>query len=161
MIQCINLHMKLDLSYLPEEDRLCLSLQGQVGWLITRSLLLKLVAAWLEKLQSVDLPPVGFSLGDRNIGQEHALSLEFDGPTTSQQKPETNVKARLLQEVTLTVDSMGAKILLRGEGFESNITLTRKESHLVLEMLANKARVVGWLNEVVWPNWLGSSQITQ
>jgi hypothetical protein len=56
---------------------------------------------------------------------------------------------------------MGAKILLRGEGFESNITLTRKESHLVLEMLANKAKAVGWLNEVVWPNWLGSSQITQ
>jgi len=153
--------MKIDLSYLPAEDRMCLSLREQGVWVITRSLLLKLVAAWLEKLQSVDLPPVGFSLGDRNIGQEHALSLEFDGPTTSQQKPEPNAKARLLQEVTLTVDSVGAKIVLRGEGFETKLTLTRKESHLVLEMLANKAKTVGWLNEVVWPNWLGSSQTIQ
>jgi hypothetical protein len=43
-------------------------------------LLIKLVNAWIDKLQKVELPDVGFSLGDRNIGQEHALSLEFDGP---------------------------------------------------------------------------------
>ena len=60
--------MKIDLTYLPVEDRMCLALQNQVGWLITRSLLLKLVTAWLEKLQSIDLPQVGFSLGDRDIG---------------------------------------------------------------------------------------------
>ena len=89
--------MKIDLTYLPVEDRMCLALENQVGWLITRSLLLKLVRAWLEKLQSVDLPPVGFSLGSRNIVQEHALSLEFDAPTTSQQKPEPNAKAKLLR----------------------------------------------------------------
>jgi len=99
-------------------------------------------------------------LGDRDIGQEHALSLEFDGPTTTQQKLETKVTSRLIQEVTLTVDSVGAKLVFRGEGVESNLSLTRKESHLVLEMLANKAREVGWLNEVVWPSWLGSTQTT-
>ena len=102
------------------------------------------------------LPQVGFSLGDRDIGQEHALSLEFDGPTTSQKKAEPEVKARLLQEVTLTVDSVGAKLVMRGEGVETSLTLTRKESHLVLEMLANKARAVNWLDEVKWPSWLGS-----
>ncbi len=150
--------MKIDLTYLPVEDRMCLALEKQVGWLITRSLLLKLVRAWLEKLQSVDLPQVGFSLGDRDIGQEHALSLEFDGPTTTQKKPETMVNNRLLQEVALTVESVGAKLVLRGDGVETNLVLTRKESHLVLEMLANKARSVGWLNEVDWPNWLGSTQ---
>ena len=148
--------MKIDLTYLPLEDRMCLALENQVGWLITRSLLLKLVRAWLEKLQSVDLPQVGFSLGDRDIGQEHALSLEFDGPTTSQKKAEPEVKARLLQEVTLNVDSFGAKLVMRGEGVETSLTLTRKESHLVLEMLANKARAVNWLDEVKWPSWLGS-----
>ncbi|NDG66249.1 MAG: hypothetical protein EBY23_04905 [Actinobacteria bacterium] len=148
--------MKIDLSYLPEEDRLCLSLQGQGGWLITRSLLIKLVNAWIDKLQKVDLPDVGFSLGNRDIGQEHALSLEFDGPTTTQKKPDIQVTSRLLQEVTLTVDSVGAKLVLKGDSIETNLTLTRKESHLVLEMLANKARAVAWLNEVVWPNWLGS-----
>ena len=65
--------MKLDLIFLAAEDRMCLSLRGQGSWLITRSLLLKLVAAWLEKLQNIELPPVGFSLGNRDIGQEHAL----------------------------------------------------------------------------------------
>jgi hypothetical protein len=150
--------MKIDLSYLPEEDRLSLSLQGQVGWLFTRSLLIKLINAWIDKLQKVELPDVGFSLGDRDIGQEHALSLEFDGPTTTQKKPETMVNNRLLQEVALTVESVGAKLVLRGDGVETNLVLTRKESHLVLEMLANKARAVGWLNEVDWPSWLGSTQ---
>ena len=150
--------MKIDLSYLPEEDRLCISLQEQVGWLITRSLLIKLVNAWVNKLQQVDLPDVGFSLGNRDIGQEHALSLEFDGPTTTQKKPDPQVKSRLLKEVTLTVDSIGAKLVLRGEGVETNLSLTRKESHLVLEMLANKARAVNWLDEVTWPSWLGSKE---
>lgn len=150
--------MKIDLSYLPEQDRLCLSLQGQVGWLVTRSLLIKLVNAWIDKLQKVELPNVGFSLGDRDIGQEHALSLEFDGPTTTQKKPDTQVKSRLLEEVTLTVDSVGTRLVLKSDGVETNLTLTRKESHLVLEMLANKARAVNWLGEVIWPSWLGSTQ---
>jgi hypothetical protein len=148
--------MKIDLSYLLAEDRMHLSVAEQSGWLITRSLLIKLVNAWVDKHQKVDLPDVGFSLGNRDIGQEHALSLEFDGPTTSQKKPPTQVKSRLLQEVTLTVDSVGAKLVLRGEELETNLTLTRKESHLVLEMLANKAKVVGWLHKVAWPDWLGS-----
>ena len=148
--------MKIDLSYLPEQDRLCLSLQGQVGWLVTRSLLIKLVNAWIDKLQKVELPDVGFSLGDRDIGQEHALSLEFDGPTTTQKKPDTQVKSRLLEEVTLTVDSVGTRLVLKSDGVETNLTLTRKESHLVLEMLASKAKAVNWLGKVVWPSWLGS-----
>lgn len=148
--------MKIDLTYLAAEDRLCLTFRGQGGWLITRSLLLKLVPAWIEKLQTVNLPTVGFSLGERDLGQEHALSLEFDAPTTSQQKPEPETNARLLQEVTLSVDAVGAKLVLRGDGVETNLTLTRKESHLVLEMLASKARAVNWLDGVVWPEWLGS-----
>jgi hypothetical protein len=148
--------MKIDLTYLATEDRMCLSFRGQGGWLITRSLLLKLVAAWVEKLENINLPAVGFSLGERDIGQEHALSLEFDAPTTSQQRPEPEAQARLLQEVTLSVDAIGAKLVLRGDGVETNLTLTRKESHLVLEMLASKARAVKWLDEVSWPYWLGS-----
>ena len=56
------------------------------------------------------------------------------------------------------MESVGAKLVLRGDGVETNLVLTRKESHLVLEMLANKARAVGWLNEVDWPSWLGSTQ---
>jgi hypothetical protein len=149
--------MKIDLAYLPAEDRMRLSLRGHADWLITRSLLIKLVNAWIDKLQKVELPDVGFSLGDRDIGQEHALSLEFDGPTTTQNKPSMQVKCRLLQEVTLTVESVGAKLVLKGDGVETNLTLTRKESHLVLEMMAKKARAVSWLDEVHWPSWLGST----
>jgi hypothetical protein len=149
--------MKIDLSYLPAEDRMLLSLGEQCGWLITRSLLIRLVNAWIDKIKRVELPDIGFSLGARDIGKEHALSLEFDAPTTTQKKIDTKVKNRLVLEATLTVDSVGAKLILRGGGVETNLTLTRKESHLVLEMLANKARIVGWLKEVVWPNWLGSS----
>lgn len=153
--------MKIDLSYIPAEDRMLLSVGGQSGWLITRSLLIKLVNAWIDKLQKVELPDVGFSLGDRDIGQEHALSLEFDGPTTTQKKPETQVNSGLLKEVTLTVDSVGVKLVLKGDGTETNLTLTRKESHLVLEMLANKAKSVSWLAEVQWPSWLGLAQDKQ
>jgi hypothetical protein len=153
--------MKIDLTYLSAEDRMLLSVGEQCGWLITRSLLIRLVNAWIDKLQMVELPDIGFSLGARDIGQEHALSLEFDAPTTTQKKKDTKVKSRLVQEVSLTVDSVGAKLVLRGGGAETNVTLTRKESHLVLEMLAKKARPVGWLKEVVWPNWLGSSRATK
>jgi hypothetical protein len=149
--------MKIDLSYLPAEDRMLLSVGEQCGWLITRSLLIRLVNAWIDKLKRVELPDIGFSLEARDIGKEHALSLEFDAPTTTQKKIDTKVKNRLVLEATLTVDSVGAKLILRGGDVETNLTLTRKESHLVLEMLANKARIVGWLKEVVWPNWLGSS----
>ena len=147
--------MKINLSYVPEQDRLRLSLQNNAHWLITRSLLLKLIPAWLEKLNRVDLPNVGFSLGDRDLGQEHALSLEFDGPTTSQQKELPEINARLVHEITLTVEPTGVKLVMHGEGAETILTLTRKESHLVLEMIAKKAREAHWLNEVVWPNWLG------
>ena len=148
--------MKLNLNYIAAEDRMCLSIWGHGAWLITRNLLLKLVAAWLEKLQSIDLPSVGFSLGNRDIGQEHALSLEFDAPTTSQLKQEPEAQNRLMQEVTLSVDAVGAKLIKRGDGAETSLTLTRKESHLVLEMLARKARAVNWLDEVPWPSWLGA-----
>ena len=53
---------------------------------------------------------------------------------------------------------MGAKLVLKGDGVETNLILTRKESHLVLEMLVKKARAVMWLDEVQWPSWLGSTQ---
>lgn len=150
--------MKIDLSYLPSEDRLLLSLGGQSNWLITRSLLIKLVNFWIDKLQKIELLNVGFSLGERDIHQEHTLSLEFDAPTSKQKKLNTNVKSRLLKEVSLSVDSLGSKLIFSSDGANTTITLTRKESHLMLEMLANKARATNWLDEVVWPNWLGSSQ---
>jgi hypothetical protein len=147
--------MELDLTYLAQEDRMRLSLRGQADWLITRSLLLKLLSAWVLKLQSIDLPTVGIPLGPRDLRQEHALSLEFDGPQTTHFKPTQASTDTLLFEIKLTVDALGAKLHLLGQGRESLLTLTRKESHTLLEMLAQKARAVGWLEAVQLPPWLG------
>ncbi len=147
--------MELDLTYLAQEDRMRLSLRGQADWLITRSLLLKLLSVWVLKLQSIDLPTVGIPLGPRDLGQEHALSLEFDGPQTTNYKPTQGSTDMLLFEIKLTVDAPGANLNLLGQGRESLLTLTRKESHTLLEMLAQKARAVGWLDAVQLPPWLG------
>ena len=149
--------MELDLTYLPQEDRMRLSLRSQADWLITRSLLLKLLSAWLSKLQSIDLPSVGIPLGPRDLSLEHALSLEFDGPQSTNFQPSQPSTDILLQEIKLTVDALGAKLHMIGQGRESQLTLTRKESHIVLEMLAQKARGVGWLDSVQLPHWLGAN----
>lgn len=148
--------MELDLAYLPQEDRMRLSLRGQINWLVTRSLLLKLLPAWVDKLRSIDLPSVGIPLGPRDLGQEHALSMEFDGPQTTNFKPTQATEDTLLFEIKLTVDALGANLHLIGQGKESQLALTRKESHTLLEMLAQKARVVGWLDAVQLPQWLGA-----
>ena len=148
--------MELDLAYLPQEDRMRLSLRGQINWLVTRSLLLKLLPAWVDKLRSIDLPSVGIPLGPRDLEQEHALSMEFDGPQTTNFKPTQATEDTLLFEIKLTVDALGANLHLIGQGKESQLALTRKESHTLLEMLAQKARVVGWLDAVQLPHWLGA-----
>ena len=44
---------------------------------------------------------------------------------------------------------------MRGQGLEIEMSFTRKESHLVLEMLAQKAREAKWLEAVELPDWLG------
>ena len=147
--------MELDLTYLKQEDRMRLSLRGQSDWLVTRSLLLKLLPDWVEKLQSIDLPSVGIPLGPRDLGQEHALSLEFDGPKSTNFQLAQTCDDTLLIEIKLTVDALGAKLHLIGQGRESQLAVTRKESHTLLEMLAQKARVVGWLDTEQLPHWLG------
>jgi|GEM_PF-744082 len=148
--------MELDLSYLPQEDRMRLSLRGQADWLVTRSLLLRLLPVWVEKLETIDLPSVGIPMGPRDLSQEHALSLEFDGPHTSTPPPTQTYRDVLLIEVKLTIDSLGATLHLLGQGRETSFALTRKESHTFLEMLAKKARLAGWLDSVQLPEWLGT-----
>lgn len=148
--------MQLDLTYLPQEDRLRLSVRGNADWVLTRSFLFRLIDAWLDKLQNVELPDIGIALGPRDLEREHALSLEFDAPKSTN-KPSGSESVRdLLSEVSLTVDSTGTVLLLKGQQIQTQLTLTRKESHLVLELLAKKAREIGWTDPVKWPPWLGS-----
>ena len=147
--------MHLDLTYLPLEDRMRFSVRGRADWLITRSLLLRLVVIWVQKLQEINLPTVGFPLGERDISQEHALSLEFDAPKFSANTYTPAAQMLLLHEVTLSVDALGVKLATRGHGLEMEMSFTRKESHMVLEMLAQKAREAKWLEAVDLPDWLG------
>jgi hypothetical protein len=148
--------MNLDLTYLAADDRMRFSVRSQADWLITRSLLLKLLDAWLQKLQTIDLPAVNVPLGQRDIALEHALSLEFDGPHTTQQGTLVTPEAKLLEEVSITVDKVGTQMVMRGAGVMTTLSLTRMQSHMVIEMLAQKARVVGWLDTVQLPHWLGA-----
>ena len=85
------------------------------------------------------------------------MSLEFDGPKSANFKPAQASADTLLIEIKLTVDALGAKLKLTGQGRESRLALTRKESHTLLEMLAQKARLVGWLDAVQLPHWLGAT----
>lgn len=149
--------MKIDLAYLPSEDRLQLSLDNRADWLITRNLLIKLVKAWIDKLSEVELPKVGIDLGERDLSQEHALSLEFDGPQKSHAKISSPAITTLISEVTITVNSLGSRLIIKGQGKESRVALTRKESHLFLEMLARKSRNINWLDQIELPNWLGQT----
>ena len=146
--------MQLDLTYLRSDDRLLLSLRGKIDWLLTRSLVVRLVDAWVDKLQSTDLPDIGIPLGQRDIAAEHALSIEFDAPQRTDQAASPASQALLAEEVTLTVDAMGTRFMVKGGGQHMTLRLTRKESHLVLEMLAQKARAARWLEPVLWPDWL-------
>lgn len=149
--------MELDLSYLPQEDRMRLSLRGQADWLVTRSLLLKLLPVWVERLASIELPSVGIPLGPRDLSQEHALSLEFDGPKATNPPPTQTYADALLIELKLTIDPLGATLHLIGQDRETTFTLTRKESHTLLEMLAKHARLAGWLDSACLPEWLGAT----
>jgi len=134
------------------------SVRGKVEWLITRCMLINLVSTWLRKLEQIDLPDVGIALGQRDVAQEHALSLEFDGPKNQTQALHPSALAsRLLYEVTLTVDAFGTQLHLSGQGQGNTMRLTRKESHALLEMLTTKARAAKWTDAVDWPDSLGAS----
>jgi hypothetical protein len=152
--------MHLDLTYLPCEDRMLLTVRGKAAWLLTRKLLVRVVIAWLKKLELVDLPNVGFELGERSIELEHSLSLEFDELRSVELPSTPPPDTPLLSEVTLRVDSLSATIVLRGGSQSVGLKMTRKEAHLVLEMLAFKARSAGWTAAVTWPGWLGDHRKT-
>lgn len=65
--------MQLDLTYNQSEDQMLFSIRDKVDWYLTRSLLNQLVDAWIDKLQSTDLPDIGLPLGQRDISAEHTM----------------------------------------------------------------------------------------
>lgn len=159
--------LNLDTGYHPAQDRLWLGLRGAgqpTHWWVPRRLLLAWVQAWLQQLHAVELPPVAGLNLPRDLAVEHRLSLEFDGPAPAppgvaapaavQESPHE----KLLHEVRLTVLPTGCVLVLRADGLEQTLELTRRESHALLDMLAARARAAGWLDAPAWPDWLGAGQ---
>lgn len=158
-----NSSFQIDLSYLPVEDRLLLTLRRnkeQADWWLTRRLSTALVAAMASKLETVGLPTVPLyqrQATERDLSQEHALSLEFDGPAP---KETTNAPAHnvlLMQEVTLTVTELECTLVFKAQNQHSQFSLTRKETHALLEMLVSKSRQAGWLQHHQLPEWLSAA----
>jgi hypothetical protein len=146
--------MQLDLTYDRSEDRMLLSFRGKFDWYLTRSLLNRLVIVWIDKLERTNLPDIGLPLGQRDIATEHALSIEYDAPYQVKQASVKDSTALLIEEVTITVDALGTRLIIKGGKHKMTLKLTRKESHMVLELLAQKASSARWLDAVQWPGWL-------
>jgi len=147
--------LKVDLRYMPLEDRMVLSVRGHSAWLLTRNLLLKLIQAWLDSLEKVALPKVPVPMGQRSLAQEHKLSLEEDKPVINQEQV-AHATPVLINKVDVRVSEAGVSLTLHGGEKAVNLNFTRKDAHLVLEMLAGRARAAKWTDGVVWPPWLGS-----
>jgi hypothetical protein len=62
----------------------------------------------------------------------------------------------LIKKVDVRVSETGVTLTLYGGETAVNLNFTRKDAHLVLEMLAGRARAAKWTDGVVWPAWLGS-----
>ena len=151
----------VDLSHCPQQDRMRLSLrrpEGRVDWWVTRSMLLRWVAAWVAQLEAVNLPAVPCMALARNLPQEHALALECDGPVPGRPPTVPVHHEQLLKEVSISVQQSATVLVLRAAGFSQTLEITRRESHALLEMLARHARSAGWLAYPAWPSWLGDTQ---
>jgi hypothetical protein len=159
--------MQIDLMYLQTEDRMILKIvevKADASWLLTRNLLLRLLKVWTTKLEEVALPSIGDFIPNvpRNLGQEHSLALEFDGPHP---KNETSSilnfgDAHLLLEINLKLSSIQTQLTLKGASQETTLSLSRRETHAFIEMLFVKSKRAGWLVAASFPEWLTGQQST-
>lgn len=154
--------MKIDVSYNPEQDRVRLCLrneQQRSDWWLTRRITIKLLEAWLGKLERVPLPAVDAEWMPKNaqrlLDQEHALSLEFDAISVDPNAPPAIDSGLLVATINLTVSPTESRLELVSGTSNAAISLTRKESHAFVEALAQRARRADWLKACHLPNWLG------
>ena len=159
-----NNTLHLDLAYLAEEDRVLLTLYKEnirLDWWLTRRMAVALVSAWIEKLELIGFPQIEiaqFQNPERNLPQEHELSLEFDGPKSKKLNSKSTQNTELIKEVTISVSQVECALLIKAENRSTQLNLTRKESHALLEMISSKARHAGWIEIPNWPNWLGGNK---
>ncbi len=158
--------VQIDLTYIGSEDRMLLTVNTEkldLNWWLTRNLMLRFIKAWAAKLEEVALPSVSGFLPNvpRNLQQEHSLALEFDGPQPKTDKPIFNKSnaGLLIEEINLKVNGIQTQVSLRGEGKETTLKLSRRETHAFLEMLFVKSQYAGWLNAVTFPEWLNPQDL--
>ena len=161
--------MKMDVTYHPAQDRLRLCLrtdQQSTDWWLTRRITLRLLQALLQQLERVPLPTLNQpwlpSPAEREIAQEHAMSLEFDAlvaddPGRSTQPGPTGL---LVDTATLNVSPTETRLELVSGKSNAKLSLTRMESHALVEALALMARNGQWLTGIDLPPWLGQANPT-
>ena len=156
--------MKMDVTYHPTEDRIRLCLrtdQQSIDWWLTRRITLRLLQALLQQLERVPLPTLNQPWlprpAEREMAQEHAMSLEFDAlvaddPGRSTQPGQTGL---LVDTASLTVSPTETRLELAAGKNNATLNLTRMESHALVEALALMARKGQWLTSIDLPPWIG------
>ena len=158
--------MKMDVTYHPAQDRirLCLRSDAQsTDWWLTLRITLRLLQALLQQLERVPLPTLNQPWlprpAEREMAQEHAMSLEFDAlvaddPGRSTQPGQTGL---LVDTASLTVSPTETRLELVAGKNNAKLNLTRMESHALVEALALMARKGQWLTSIDLPPWLGQA----
>ena len=161
--------MKMDVTYHPNEDRIRLCLrtdQQSIDWWLTRRITLRLLQALLQQLERVPLPTLNQPWlprpAEREMAQEHAMSLEFDAlvaddPGRSTQPAQTGL---LVDTATLNVSPTETRLELAAGKNNAKLNLTRMESHALVEALALMARKGQWLTGIDLPPWLGQASLS-
>lgn len=155
--------MKMDVTYHPNEDRIRLCLrtdQQRTDFWLTRRITLRLLQALLQQLERVPLPTINqpwLPPAEREMAQEHAMSLEFDAlvaddPGRSTQPAQTGL---LVDTATLNVSPTETRLELAAGKNNATLSLTRMESHALVEALALMARKGQWLTSIDLPPWIG------
>jgi hypothetical protein len=158
--------MQIDLTYQSDQDRLCLSLRSpevSTHWWLTRRMTLGMLKGWLAKLDEVPLPtwsdaPWQAPSAQRDLAQEHALSLEFDGPALREKLNLPVEGMHLVDTANITVTPTECRLQLVAGSENCQLVLTRKESHTLVEAMALQVRQAGWLRALALPEWLGVKQ---
>ena len=151
--------MDIDLTFNNRNDRLLIRLHDNstdLSWWLTRRITLRLIKAWADKLELIGLPKIdALPCGPpRDIGLEHKLSLEFDGPKAKEGSFKTGQVVHLVEEIDITVSSIGCQLQFKSKNKEMRFNLTRMQSHAILEMLSKVVNRAQWLEYVELPKWL-------
>ncbi len=151
--------MDIDLTFDNRNDRLLIRLHNNstdLHWWLTRRVTLRLIKAWVDKLEQIGLPQINAlpHLTTRDIGLEHNLSLEFDGPKHKEASFVNEQVVHLVEVIDITVSSIGCQLHLKSKNKAIKLSLTRMQSHAILEMLSKLVKRAKWLEQIDWPKWL-------